>query len=107
MYYLAHQYDLTVLLLHAWKYSHRYSPIVVLLRHFDIFQDLAHEASPHEQLGVNSEIAAVIKKFTEPVIEDEDDHSGGRLDCHSVRWCIFVCYCYLCFFLLNSKNSCL
>ncbi|XP_027117008.1 peroxisomal ATPase PEX6-like isoform X2 [Coffea arabica] len=67
----------------AFSTGNRYSPIVVLLRHFDIFQDLAHEASPHEQLGVNSEIAAVIKKFTEPVIEDEDDQSGGRLDCHS------------------------
>ncbi|KAL3531437.1 hypothetical protein ACH5RR_010759 [Cinchona calisaya] len=67
----------------AFNTAYRYSPTILLLRHFDVFRDLAHEGSPHEQLGFNSEVAAVIKDFTEPVNEDEDDYSEGGLDCYT------------------------
>ncbi|KAL9168465.1 hypothetical protein ABFS82_04G017200 [Erythranthe guttata] len=66
----------SVALAEAFNMARRYRPTVLLLRHFEIFRDLAtQEGSSHEQVGVNSEIASVIKQFTEPVTNDEDDYT--------------------------------
>lgn len=51
----------------------RYSPTILLLRHFDVFRNLAsHEGSPSDQIGLSSEVASVIREFTEP---DEDGYA--------------------------------
>lgn len=52
----------------------RYSPTILLLRHFEVFRNsAAQEGSAHEQAGVSSEVSSVIKQFSEPITEDEDD----------------------------------
>ncbi|KAK8499516.1 hypothetical protein V6N12_011601 [Hibiscus sabdariffa] len=66
----------------AFNSSQRYSPTILLLRHFDVFRNLAsHEGLPSDQIGLSSEVASVIRKFTEPVANDEDgyaeDESNG------------------------------
>ncbi|KAL0371415.1 UNVERIFIED_CONTAM: Peroxisome biogenesis protein 6 [Sesamum angustifolium] len=59
----------------AFNTARRYCPTILLLRHFEVFRNLAaQEGSPYEQVGVNSEVASVIKQFTEPSTEDEDDY---------------------------------
>lgn len=53
----------------------RYCPTILLLRHFEVFRNLAaQEGSSYEQVGVNSEVASVIKQFTEPITKDENDY---------------------------------
>ena len=37
------------------------------------------EGSPNDQAGIASEVASVIRKFTEPVIEDEDSYFENKL----------------------------
>lgn len=60
----------------AFSSANRYSPTILLLRHFDVFRNSAsHEGSPYDQAGVAFEVASVIKEFTEPVAEDEDIYS--------------------------------
>ncbi|KAF8394533.1 hypothetical protein HHK36_020743 [Tetracentron sinense] len=69
----------SVALAQAFNTAHRYSPTILLLRHFDIFRNLAsHEGSPSDHIGITSEIASVIREFTEPVTENEDIYSGGK-----------------------------
>lgn len=63
----------SVALVQAFKMAHRYSPTILLLRHFDVFRNSAsHEGSPSDQAGIASEVASVIREFTVPVTEDED-----------------------------------
>jgi len=53
----------------------RYSPTILLLRHFDAFSNLSsNDGSPNDQIGINSEVASVIREFTEPISENEDDY---------------------------------
>ncbi|KAG8485592.1 hypothetical protein CXB51_018975 [Gossypium anomalum] len=60
----------------AFNSSQRYSPTILLLRHFDVFRNFAsHEGLPSDQIGLSSEFASVIRKFTEPVASDEDDNA--------------------------------
>jgi peroxin-6 len=74
--------------------SNRYLPTILLLRHFDVFQNLgSYEGSPNDQVGVTSEVASVIRKFTEPVTEDEHIYSEGEPNGDSVR-------CKMCYFLV-------
>ncbi|KZV21542.1 peroxisome biogenesis protein 6 [Dorcoceras hygrometricum] len=62
----------SVALAEAFDAASRYRPAILLLRHFEVFsKTTTHEGSSHEQVGVNSEVASVIKQFTEPFIEDE------------------------------------
>lgn len=73
----------------AFNSSQRYSPTILLLRHFDVFRNLAsHEGSPSDQIGLSSEVASVIREFTEPVANDEDgyaeDESNGDFDTENV-----------------------
>ncbi|TYI13860.1 hypothetical protein E1A91_A08G084800v1 [Gossypium mustelinum] len=67
----------------AFNSSQRYSPTILLLRHFDVFRNFAsHEGLPSDQIGLSSEFASVIRKFTEPAASDEDgnaeDMSNGE-----------------------------
>ncbi|KAE9464038.1 hypothetical protein C3L33_04054, partial [Rhododendron williamsianum] len=59
----------------AFRTARRYSPAILLLRHFNVFRDLVSQmGSPSEQAGTNTEVASVIREFTEPVMEDEDTY---------------------------------
>lgn len=64
----------------------RYSPAILLLRHFEVFRNLAtQEGSSHEQVGVNSEVASTIKRFTEPISEDKNDYFEDNGDSVSLQ----------------------
>ncbi|KAG4913675.1 hypothetical protein JHK82_054261 [Glycine max] len=63
-----------------------YSPAILLLRHFDVFRDSqSPEVSPHDQRGNTSEVASVIRKFTEPVNEHGDSSVPGKSNSESVE----------------------
>ncbi|KAJ1412648.1 P-loop containing nucleoside triphosphate hydrolase [Sesbania bispinosa] len=66
----------SVALAQAFKTARRYSPTILLLRHFDVFRDPhSPEGSLNDQRGNTSEVASVIRKFTEPVSEHGDSNS--------------------------------
>lgn len=59
----------------AFNTAQRYSPAILLLRHFDVFRNLAsQEGASSDQVGLFSEIASVIREFTKPVSDDEDNY---------------------------------
>ncbi|RXI02624.1 hypothetical protein DVH24_002702 [Malus domestica] len=72
----------------------RYSPAILLLRHFYVFRNLgSHEGSPSDQVGITSEVASLIREFTEPISDDgdmdsEEKHNGdidaGKIGRHRV-----------------------
>ncbi|KAG9156988.1 hypothetical protein Leryth_009024 [Lithospermum erythrorhizon] len=70
----------SVALAQAFSAARRYSPAILLLRHFEVFRNVAAtESSPHEQVGVNSEVASVIKEWTEPITGNhKDDYSDEK-----------------------------
>lgn len=55
------------------------------------------EGSSNDQVGIASEVASVIRKFTEPVIEDEDIYSEKKLTSDFVSCSFF-------FFLWHSTS---
>lgn len=62
----------------AFNTAQRYSPTILLLRDFDVFRNLvSNESLPNDQVGLSSEVASVIREFTEPAAEDEDEESNG------------------------------
>ncbi|PNY07690.1 peroxisome biogenesis protein 6-like [Trifolium pratense] len=66
----------SVALAQVFKTAQRYSPTILLLRHFEVFQDSqSPEVSQNDQRGNTSEVASVIRKFTEPVGEHGDSNS--------------------------------
>ncbi|CAL5193309.1 unnamed protein product [Lathyrus oleraceus] len=66
----------SVALAQAFKTAQRYSPTILLLRHFEVFRDShSPEISPNDQRGNTSEVASVIRKFTESVGEHDDSNS--------------------------------
>lgn len=68
----------SVALAQAFNTAQRYLPTILLLRHFEVFRNLgSREGSPNDQAGMASEVASVIRNFTEPVNEDEDTESSG------------------------------
>ncbi|KAL6494323.1 hypothetical protein OROGR_031123 [Orobanche gracilis] len=70
----------SIALAEAFNTAGRYHPTILLLRHFEVFRNLAaQEGSYHEQVGVSSEVASVIKQFTESVTNDEDDYVEENL----------------------------
>ncbi|KAI4349624.1 hypothetical protein L6164_010189 [Bauhinia variegata] len=75
--------DTAVALAQAFRTAQRYSPAILLLRHFDVFRD-SHpfDGSPNDQRGNTSEVASVIRKFTEPIIEDDDVYSQDKPNIH-------------------------
>ncbi|KAK2416583.1 cell division cycle protein [Trifolium repens] len=65
----------SVALTQVFKTAQRYSPTILLLRHFEVFQDSqSPEVSQNDQRGNTSEVASVIRKFTEPVGEHGDSN---------------------------------
>lgn len=69
----------SVALAQVFKTAQRYAPAILLLRHFDVFRDSqSPEVSAHDQRGNASEVASVIRKFTEPVSELDDSNSPGK-----------------------------
>ncbi|XXG74550.1 hypothetical protein AAC387_Pa07g3243 [Persea americana] len=63
----------------AFSMANRYSPSIILLRHFDVFGNLSpNEGSPNDLAGVTSEVASVIREYTEPVSEDSDFYSEDK-----------------------------
>ncbi|KAK2362943.1 cell division cycle protein [Trifolium repens] len=66
----------SVALAQVFKTAQRYSPTILLLRDFEVFQDSqSPEVSQNDQRGNTSEVASVIRKFTEPVGEHGDSNS--------------------------------
>ncbi|GAV83366.1 LOW QUALITY PROTEIN: AAA domain-containing protein, partial [Cephalotus follicularis] len=60
----------------AFKTAQRYSPTILLLRHFDVFRNLvSQEAPPNDHIGLISEVASVIREFTDPLFEDDDNYA--------------------------------
>ncbi|XP_047310635.1 peroxisome biogenesis protein 6 [Impatiens glandulifera] len=71
-------------LVDAFKTACKYSPTIFILRHFEVLRDLANPAgSPTDQVGLNSQIASVIKKFTMPNVETEGTWSEDDLTVNS------------------------
>ncbi|RDX86979.1 Peroxisome biogenesis protein 6, partial [Mucuna pruriens] len=79
----------SVALAQAFKTARRYSPAILLLRHFDVFRDSQSPEGPApDQRGNTSEVASVIRKFTEPVSEHGDSNilgkSNGESNCKDI-----------------------
>ncbi|KFK42660.1 hypothetical protein AALP_AA1G023300 [Arabis alpina] len=56
----------------TFNMARRYSPTILLLRHFDVFKHLgSQDGSLGDRVGVASEIASVIRELTEPVSNGE------------------------------------
>ncbi|KAK4281067.1 hypothetical protein QN277_012606 [Acacia crassicarpa] len=69
----------SVALVHAFKTARRYSPTILILRHFEVFRDTqALEGPGNDQRGNTSEIASIIRKFTEPVNKDGGIYSHEK-----------------------------
>ncbi|KAL8192030.1 hypothetical protein R6Q57_028151 [Mikania cordata] len=65
----------SAMLAQAFTAARRYTPTILLLRHFDAFSNLSsNDGSPNDQIGVNSEVASVIREFTEPFSQSEIDY---------------------------------
>ncbi|KAF8015059.1 hypothetical protein BT93_H0757 [Corymbia citriodora subsp. variegata] len=61
----------------AFNTAERYSPSILLLRHFDAFRNLgSNEGLPNDQNAISSELASVIREFTIQDNEDEDVHAS-------------------------------
>lgn len=60
----------------AFNTAQRYSPTILLLRHFEVFKNLAsQEGPPSDQVGLFSEVASTIREFTEPVADDDESYT--------------------------------
>lgn len=59
----------------AFKTAFRYSPCILFLRSFDMFGSLStNDGLSSDQVAITSEVASVIREFTEPLPEDENLH---------------------------------
>ncbi|KAG9439505.1 hypothetical protein H6P81_019670 [Aristolochia fimbriata] len=71
----------SVALYHAFNTASRYSPAILLLRHFDAFGSLpSNDGSPLDQVGATSEVASVIRECTEALSDDEDCYTKEETD---------------------------
>lgn len=76
----------SIALAEAFSAARRYSPAILLLRHFEVFHSsAAQEGSSYEQIGVNSEVASTIKQFTEPIIKDRKNYFEDNSDGDSLK----------------------
>ena len=50
-----------------------------------------NEGSPNDLAGVTSDVASVIREYTEPVSEDSDFYSEDKTNVGSVRWKNYFC----------------
>uniref|UniRef100_A0A1J3DC79 Peroxisomal ATPase PEX6 n=1 Tax=Noccaea caerulescens TaxID=107243 RepID=A0A1J3DC79_NOCCA len=56
----------------TFNMARRYTPTILLLRHFEVFKNLgSQDGSLGDRVGVASEIASVIRELTEPVSNGE------------------------------------
>ncbi|CAH2039065.1 unnamed protein product [Thlaspi arvense] len=56
----------------TFNMARRYTPTILLLRHFDVFKNLgSQDGSQGDRVGVASDIASVIRELTEPVSNGE------------------------------------
>ncbi|CAI9270828.1 unnamed protein product [Lactuca saligna] len=61
------------MLAQAFSAARRYAPTILLLHHFDAFSNLSsNDGSQNDQVGMNSEVASIIREFTEPFRQDDD-----------------------------------
>ncbi|XP_043720572.1 peroxisome biogenesis protein 6 [Telopea speciosissima] len=63
----------------AFKTAERYAPTILLLHHFDVFRNISSQDGS-DQVGVISEVASVIRKYTDPVTEDEYSYDGENIN---------------------------
>ncbi|XP_023747852.1 peroxisome biogenesis protein 6 [Lactuca sativa] len=74
------------MLAQAFSAARRYAPTILLLRHFDAFSNLSsNDGSQNDQVGMNSEVASVIREFTEPSrqaddYEDEEEEEAEHMN---------------------------
>ncbi|XP_021837642.2 peroxisomal ATPase PEX6 isoform X3 [Spinacia oleracea] len=69
------------LLTQAFSTAQRYSPAILLLQHFDVLSNWASsEGSQSDHTGVVSEVASVIRKFTQQVVLVEDNSLKEKLN---------------------------
>ncbi|KAI3514652.1 hypothetical protein L1887_13247 [Cichorium endivia] len=80
----------SAMLAQAFGAARRYAPTILLLRHFDAFSNLSsNDGSQNDQVGMNSEVASVIREFTEPFRQDDEDeeeteHMSSSINTHPV-----------------------
>ncbi|KAK9102980.1 hypothetical protein Sjap_020234 [Stephania japonica] len=61
----------------AFNTARRYSPAIVLLRHFEVFKSFSsHEGSLSDQVGGATEVASVLRELTKPISENEVSDFG-------------------------------
>ncbi|KAF5199520.1 Peroxisome biogenesis protein, partial [Thalictrum thalictroides] len=66
-------------LAHAFETAKRYSPAILLLRHFEVFQKVSsHEGSPSDQVGLTTEVASVLREHTQPDSDVEVSSYGDQ-----------------------------
>ncbi|KAI3439488.1 uncharacterized protein J3R85_004927 [Psidium guajava] len=71
----------SIALAEAFNTAQRYSPSILLLRHFDAFRNLgSNEGLPNDQNGISSELASVIREFTIQDNEDDDVYASENLN---------------------------
>ncbi|KAL6208467.1 hypothetical protein ACLB2K_019416 [Fragaria x ananassa] len=72
---------ISVALAQTLNAAQRYSPTIFLLRHFDVFRNL-QEGSLNDQVGITSEVASLIREFTEPIFDygDMEQKQNGHTD---------------------------
>ncbi|XP_011626676.1 peroxisome biogenesis protein 6 isoform X1 [Amborella trichopoda] len=71
----------SVALAHAFRAAQRYSPSILLLRRFDAFGTLSSDGGgSSDKVGVISDVASVIREFTEFNLRVEDYSSGDESD---------------------------
>ncbi|XP_048129327.1 peroxisome biogenesis protein 6 isoform X2 [Rhodamnia argentea] len=71
----------SIALAEAFNTAQRYSPSILLLRHFDAFRNLgSNEGLPNDQNGISSELASVIREFTIQDNEDDDVYAPENLN---------------------------
>ncbi|EOA37395.1 hypothetical protein CARUB_v10011267mg [Capsella rubella] len=73
----------------TFNMARRYSPTILLLRHFDALKNLgSQDGSTGDRVGVSSEIASVIRELTEPVSNGDyssmEEHSNSNISAEEV-----------------------
>ncbi|KAL5731438.1 peroxisomal assembly protein [Ranunculus cassubicifolius] len=76
-------------LAHAFSAAQRYSPTILLLRHFEVFKKVStHEGSPSDQVGLTTEVASVLRELTQPdsdfEVSSSDEQDALRISGHQV-----------------------
>ncbi|CAA6668577.1 unnamed protein product [Spirodela intermedia] len=67
----------SIALAHAFSTAQRYAPSILLLRNFEVFGKLqGNDGSPSDQVAIVSEIASVVREFTEPLPEEQTQPSS-------------------------------